>query len=99
MADEKADIKTGLSRIRRRRWYVWTTILVYFPSTWLTLEITRSYRSTGIVFGIWFVFLCITVTLYGVVRCPQCGNFFHMRNSTLSFARSCRHCGLRVKGD
>jgi len=99
VASEEVDIQAGLSLIRRRRWYVWMVILVYFPATWLTLELTQSYRSTGVVFGVWFVFLCATITLYGVIRCPQCGKYFHMRNSTLSFARSCRHCGLTLKGE
>jgi len=95
---EEADIRSGLSEIRRRRWYVWLVILVYFPSTWLTLEMTQSYRITGVVFAVWFVFLCATITLYAVVSCPQCGKSFHMRNSSLSFARSCRHCALHLRG-
>jgi hypothetical protein len=50
------------------------------------------------VFAIWFVFLCTTITLFAVARCPQCGKYFHLRNSTLSFARSCRHCALHLRG-
>jgi len=96
---EEAGIRDGLSEIRRRRWYVWLVILVYMPSTWLTLEMTHSYRITGIVFAIWFIFLCTTVTLFAVITCPRCGKYFHMRNATLSFARTCRHCGLHLKGD
>ena len=99
MTTEELNFETGLSVIRRRRWYVWMVILVYFPSTWLTLEMTQSYRSTGVVFAVWFVFLCTTITLFAVVRCPQCGKYFHMRNSSLSFARTCRHCGLNIRGD
>lgn len=98
MATDEAGIRAGLSGIRKRRWYVWLVILVYFPSTWLTLEMTQSYRSTGIVFALWLVFLCITITLFAVVRCPQCGKYFHMRNATLSFARTCRHCSLHIRG-
>ena len=98
MASEDVDIRAGLHEIRRRRWYVWLVILVYLPSTWLTLEMTHSYRSTGIVFAIWFVFLCTTMTLFAVISCPRCGQYFHMRNMALSFARTCRHCGLHLKG-
>lgn len=99
MTTEEVNIRAGLSEIRRRRWYVWMVILVYFPSTWLTLDMTQSYRSTGIVFAVWLVFLCTTITLLAVVRCPQCGMNFHMRNATISFARTCRHCGLPLKGE
>jgi uncharacterized membrane protein (DUF485 family) len=93
------NIQAVLSVIRRRRWYVWLVMIVYFPSTWLTLEMTQSYRATGIVFAVWFVFLCLSMTLFAVIRCPQCGNYFHMRNATLSFARTCRHCGQSLKAD
>jgi len=96
---DEINIRVGLSAIRKRRWYVCLVILVYFPSTWLTLELTQSYRSTAVVFGIWFVFLCTVITLFAIVRCPQCGKYFHMRNATLSFARTCRHCGLYIKGN
>jgi hypothetical protein len=99
VATDELDIRAGLSEVRRRRWYVWLVILVYLPSTWLTLEMTHSYRITGVVFAIWFAFLCTTITLFAVVRCPECGKYFHMRNFSLSFARACRNCGLHLKGD
>ena len=99
MTTDEINIRAGLSAIRKRRWYVWLVILVYFPSTWLTLELTQSYRSTAVVFAVWLFSLCMVMTLYAVVRCPQCRQYFHMRNATLSFARTCRHCGLHIKGD
>ena len=88
-----------LAVIRRRRWYLWGLILIYMPASVTTLQLTRSYRSTGILVLIWFIVLCIVVTLAAVAKCPRCGNTFHMRNSTLSFYRTCRHCGLHIRGD
>jgi hypothetical protein len=88
-----------LAVIRRRRWYLWGLILIYMPASVTTLQLTQSYTSTGILVFIWFIVLCIAVTLAAVAKCPRCGNTFHMRNSTLSFYRKCRHCGLQISGD
>jgi hypothetical protein len=86
-----------LGIIRRRRWYLWGVILVYLPATVLTLELTQSYRATGVVIFLWIIVLCVAVTLVAVVKCPQCGNYFHMRNSMLHPSRHCCHCGLHLK--
>jgi len=80
--------------IRRRRWYLWGLILIYMPASVSTLQLTQSYTATGIVVLIWIVLLCIVVTLTAIAKCPRCGNNFHMRNSTLTYHRKCRYCGL-----
>jgi hypothetical protein len=91
--------KPMLAIIRRRRWYLWGLILVYMPVSVNTLQLTQSYKATGILLVIWFILLCIVVTLTAIVKCPRCGNTFHMRDSTLSYSRKCRHCGLHVCED
>jgi len=88
-----------LAIIRRRRWYLWGLILIYMPASVTTLQLTQSYKQTGIVCLIWFILLCIAVALITCAKCPRCGNNFHMRDSALAFSRTCRHCGLPMCGD
>jgi len=90
---------SGLSSVRRQRWYLWGLIIVYLPATLTTLQLTQSYKATGAVFLIWLFLLCVAVTLAAIVKCPQCGNSFHMYDSTLHFPRRCRHCGLHIRAD
>ena len=97
--DDPATYGAMLAIIRRRRWYLWGLILIYMPATLTTLQWTQSYKATGIVFLIWFILLFITAGLAACSKCPRCGNNFHMRNSTLSFLRKCRHCGLHILAD
>jgi hypothetical protein len=88
-----------LAIIRRRRWYLWGLILFYMPVSVTTLQLTQSYKSTGILLLFWFILLCIVVTLTAISKCPKCGNSFHMRNSGLSYFRKCCHCGLHLCAD
>ncbi len=91
--------KPLLAVIRRRRWYLWALIIVYMPASVLTLQLTQSYKATGLVLLIWLILLCTVVTLTAIAKCPRCGDNFHMRNSTLSYFRKCRHCGLHLCAD
>jgi hypothetical protein len=88
-----------LAIIRRRRWYFWCLILFYMPAAVMALQLTQSYKTVGIVFVIWLILLCIVVALVASAECPRCGNTFHMRNSTLSYGRKCRHCELHLCAD
>jgi hypothetical protein len=88
-----------LGIIRRRRWYLWGLVLIYMPAAVLTLQLTQSYKTTGVVVLIWIVLLCIVVTLTAIAKCPRCGKTFHMRNSTLTYHRTCRYCGLHLCAD
>jgi hypothetical protein len=103
MEQEKSDNLSAygpyLALIRRRRWYLWVLILIYMPVSVETLQLTQSYLATGIVFVLWFILLCIVVTLTAIAKCPRCGLNFHMRNSTLSYFRKCRHCNLHLCAD
>lgn len=97
--DESVPIGQELGKIRRRRLFLLGVILVYLPATLATLNLTQSVRATGAVFVVWFIFLCVAVTLTAIIKCPQCQNYFHMRNSTLRYSRKCSHCGLHIHAD
>jgi uncharacterized membrane protein YdjX (TVP38/TMEM64 family) len=96
---DPASYGASLTTIRRRRWFVWTTMLLYLPGTAIILELTDSWGTIGIFFSIWAVLLIVAVSLLAGAKCPRCGNSFHMANSTLSFFARCRHCGLHVGGN
>jgi len=97
--DNQTAIGPELGKIRRRRMFLLALILVYLPATLATLNLTHSVKATGAVFAVWFVLLCIAVTLTAVVRCPQCRNPFHMHDSSLRYSRKCSHCGLHIHAD
>ncbi|GAM09435.1 hypothetical protein OR1_01714 [Geobacter sp. OR-1] len=99
ISENQADYKPMLAIIRRRRWYLWCLILIYMPLAVTTLQTTQSYKAFGVVFALWVILLCIAVTLTATAKCPKCGNNFHMRHSTLSYLRKCRHCGLHICAD
>jgi hypothetical protein len=96
---DPAEFRPGLSIVRRRRWYLWMVILVYVPAMWLTLKVSPTYHSVEIVFAVWFVVLFAVATYSALVRCPRCGNYFHMHGMTLLFLRKCLHCQLHVCAD
>ena len=95
----ESDIAKGLARIRRRRWFLWGTLLVYLPAIWLSLRITRSDAATGVVFGVWFVVLLVASCTASFAACPRCGNYFHVHGFVPLFTRRCLHCGLHVSAD
>jgi hypothetical protein len=93
------DLEQGLAVIRRRRWYLWTVLLTYLPAIWLSLEITQSDRKTAVVFGVWVAMAAVTGSLVAAVRCPQCGNYYHLLGLMPVWVRKCLHCGLRLTAD
>lgn len=99
MSDNPLAYKPMLAIIRRRRWYLWGLILAYMPVAVSILQATQSYRAFGIMFTLWLVLVCIAVTLTATAKCPRCGNSFHMRHSTLTYFRTCRHCALHLCAD
>jgi hypothetical protein len=98
-AVDGAELGLGLTVIRRRRWYLWTVILVYLPAMWGTLQVAPTQRALGTVFLVWFILLFITALVSAVARCPRCGNYFHMHGMTLLYLRKCLHCQLHLKAD
>ncbi|BCR06145.1 hypothetical protein DESUT3_32140 [Desulfuromonas versatilis] len=88
----------GLKSLRRRRWFLWGTILVYLPAIWTTLELTHSDRAAGKVFAVWLVLVLVASVQAAFARCPACGNHFHMNGFTPLYLRRCLHCGLHISG-
>ena len=89
----------ALRLIRRRRKYLFATILGYIPALVVTYRISPSDRSMGTVFGIWVVLLIVTMLLSAVARCPRCGNYFHVNGMMLFYLRRCLHCQLHINAD
>jgi len=94
-AIDKTALRIGLKEIRRRRWYLWTIILVYLP----LMGMAMTYRVVSVTFACWF-FVMLAIAIYAAVsRCPRCGNYFHMHGMTLLYYRKCLHCQLHVSAD
>jgi hypothetical protein len=96
---EVVDLGPGLSKVRRRRWFMWSAILAYMPIMVATLKISKSFNITAMVFAAWFAVLFVVTLLLAIVRCPRCGNYFHMHGMTLLFFRKCLHCQLHINAD
>ena len=96
-SDNSATAATMLAMIRKRRWFLWGLILIYIPASVVLLQFTVSNKTLGILFLVWLLLLCIAVVLMAVSKCPRCGNYFHVRDSTLSFFPKCSHCGLHIR--
>jgi len=89
----------ALSLIRRRRKYFFCTILAYMPAMWAVNKLSPTYRSMGIAIGVWVVVLFTTAFMSAVMRCPRCGNYFHVHGMTLLYLRKCLHCQLHINAD
>ena len=96
---DPATIAAGLRTIRKRRWYLWSLIIVYVPAIWTSLMLTGSDRATAVVFAVWIVLLIVAVWCVTSARCPRCGNLFHMHGITPLYLRRCLHCQLHVCED
>jgi heme A synthase len=90
---------SAMGLIRRRRKYFFVTIVAYMPAMWLTNEISPAFRSMAFTFCAWVVILFVTGILSAVVRCPRCGQYFHMHGMSLLYLRRCLHCQLHVNAD
>jgi len=97
--EDPALIALGLARIRRRRWFLWSVIILYLPTMWTTQKITRSFNDSLPVFFIWFLVLLLVMAVSAVARCPRCGNYFHVNGITLLYLRKCLHCQLHLTAD
>lgn len=96
---EVESIAGGLRRVRRRRWYLWGLILAYLPAIWVTLQLTGSDRKTAVVFVVWVVLVLWAALAASLVRCPRCGNPYHLNGVFPLFLRRCVHCGQSLKGE
>ena len=97
--EEPALISRGLAKIRRRRWMLWSVIIVYLPTMWVTQKITRSFNGSMPVFFTWFLVLLAVMSFSAVARCPRCRNYFHVNGITLLYLRRCLHCQLSLTAD
>lgn len=94
-----AELTAGLNLIRRRRWYLWTALLIYLPMIKLTLVLSHSTRVTLGAVGLWLLFTFTLAFVAALARCPRCGHYFHMHGPTLLFMRKCLHCQLHLCAD
>lgn len=89
----------GLKKVRQRRWYLWGVAIIYLPIIWLSLQISNSDRVTAKVFAVWFLVACVASLLAAFVKCPRCGNYFHVNGFVPVYVRRCVNCGLPLKAD
>lgn len=93
------EYRPGLNKIRRRRWFLWLTIIVYVPAMMISLNAPEAGKTVVTVFIIWILILCVAVALAALVRCPRCGECFHTNGPTFLPFRRCLHCSLHVSAD
>ncbi len=93
------ELKSGLQKIRRRRWFFWIIIMAYLPAMMVALRSSQPTQAIGIVFVVWIFFLIVAVTMMALVRCPECGNCFHMNGFLFRPVRKCFHCKLHLTTD
>lgn len=92
-------ISQGLSRVRLRRWLLWSVIIGYVPGLVVALQLHLSSSAMTRLFGLWVVLLCIAVGMATVIKCPRCGKPYHTNGPTFLPVRKCVHCGLPVNAD
>ncbi|MDD2899534.1 MAG: hypothetical protein PHI31_12570 [Desulfuromonadaceae bacterium] len=88
-----------MKKTKRRRFYFFTTVLMYVPVLYITYQINPSNRVMGTVFALWVVLLVIVTFLAALSKCPRCGNYFHLHGMTLLILRTCLHCQLHINAD
>lgn len=88
-----------LSVIRKRRMLLFITVLLYIPLLMVVHTLWPTHLAMGIYFVIWFVVLICCTAYSALLRCPGCGNFFHMHGMTLLYLRKCLHCQLHINAD
>jgi len=99
LVEDPSVIAAGLSRIRRRRWLLWTLLILYLPSMSIAQRIAGSFQGALPVFFLWCLLLLVFMGISAVAKCPRCGNYFHVHGITLLYLRRCLHCQLHLKAD
>ena len=98
-AVDPAVIARGLAAVRKRRWCLWTVLVVYLPTMYLTQKITHSFSGSMPVFFAWFAVLLCVMFYSATARCPRCRNYYHMQGMALLNLRKCLHCQLPLNAD
>jgi hypothetical protein len=93
------ELASGLKKIRRRRWFLWLLIIAYLPLMMLALRSPQSGKAVIAAFVAWVLILIFAVALMSLVRCPICGNCFHMSGYLFRPVRKCFSCGLALNAD
>jgi uncharacterized membrane protein YhdT len=96
---DPAVLHQGLVKVRKSRWLLWLTIIIYVPALVIALQYHLSSGTMTKLFGLWVILLCVTVGLATVVKCPRCRKAFHTHGPTFLPVRKCVHCGLHVNAD
>jgi hypothetical protein len=96
---EPGTLQRGLAKVRKRRWLLWATIVIYMPGLIVALDMEASSGTLGKLFALWIALLCVAVGLATVVKCPGCGNAYHTNGPTFLPVRRCVHCGLHLNAD
>jgi len=96
---DPAAIHQGLVKIRKCRWILWSTLIIYVPGLVVALQLKLSGATMTKLFGFWVILLCVAVGMATVVKCPRCRNTFHTHGPTFLPVRKCVHCGLPVNAD
>ena len=92
-------ISQGLTKIRKYRWLLWSSLIVYLPGLFLALRLGFARGTMTWLFGAWVALICVTVGLACAVKCPRCSKPFHSNGPTFLPIRKCLHCGLHVSAD
>lgn len=88
-----------LSVIRKKRMFLFVTVLLYIPLLVVVHALWPTHKAMGIYFIVWLVALIYFTFNSALLRCPRCGNFFHMHGMTLLYLRKCLHCQLHINSD
>lgn len=96
---DSAALSQGMVKIRKCRWILWSTLIIYVPGLVLALQLKLSSSTMTKLFGLWVVLLCVAVGMATVVKCPRCRKPFHTNGPTFLPVRKCVHCGLPVNAD
>jgi hypothetical protein len=97
--EDPAVIAAGLARIRKRRWLLWSILIVYLPSMMWAQEFTGSFSGALPFFFGWCLLLVVCTAISAAARCPRCGNYFHVNGMVLLYFRRCLHCQLHLTAD
>lgn len=96
---DRRELAAGLKKIRQRRWFLWGLIIIYLPLMMVGMRAENSAQMVVTLFIVWVLFLIVAVVLLTLVRCPQCGNCYHMNGYMFRPVRKCFSCGLPLNAD